>query len=138
MKLLALVIVTPLTVTEIGPVVAPTGTTTIIVVAVAELTEAVVPLNLTTFSAGALLKLEPVIVTVAPIAPLVGEKLINNGVCNTVKTEVLVTVSPFTVIEIAPVVAPAGTVVVMLVAVEAVTIASVPLNLTMLLLAVVL
>ncbi len=51
----------------------------------------------------------------------------------TVKVEALVAVKEFTVTEIVPVFAPTGTVVVMLVVVDAVTVAAVPLNITVLL-----
>jgi hypothetical protein len=62
------------------PVVAPVGTATINFVVVAELgVAAVVPLNLTELLAAVLLKFVPLIVTDAPIAPDVGEKLVIVG-----------------------------------------------------------
>jgi hypothetical protein len=72
-----------------------------------------------------LLKLVPRIITVAVTAPLSGLKLVIVGVGSTVKLEELFTVIPvpLTAREIGPVVAPAGTEVVMLVVVAAVTIA---------------
>jgi len=72
-------------------------------------------------------------VTSAPTAPLVGVKPVIVGVGNTTKSEVLVPVTPPTVTEIFPVDAPAGTTVVILVVVDAVTLATTPLNLTTLL-----
>jgi hypothetical protein len=63
-------------VTVIGPVVAPDGTAVMICVAVEDETEAGVPLKLTVFWAGVLLNPDPLIVTVDPADPLVGEKLI--------------------------------------------------------------
>lgn len=109
-KLLLLVPVNPPIVTEIVPVVAPVGTVTTSCVVDAELgVAAVVPLNLTVLLAAVALKFVPVIVTVAPTAPLVGVKLVILGV--TVKLLLLVPVSPPTVTLIVPVVAPLGTVV---------------------------
>jgi hypothetical protein len=132
-KLDPLLTVIPFKVNDIGPVVAPTGTVAVILVAVDVLTMAATPLNVTSLLAGVVLKLLPVIVTVAPTAALVGLKPEMDGVGKTVKEDVLVTVTPLVLTEIVPVVAPPGTVVVILIGVEAVTIAKVPLNLTMLL-----
>jgi hypothetical protein len=64
------------TVTLIGPDVAPEGTVVTIVVLVALVTVAVVPLNLTVLLAAVVLKPVPVIVTVAPMTPLDGEKAV--------------------------------------------------------------
>ena len=66
--------VPPVVVTVIVPVVAPVGTVVVINVVVAELTVAVVPLNLTVFPEVVVSKFVPVIVTLAPITPGVGEK----------------------------------------------------------------
>jgi hypothetical protein len=129
-KLEPLVNVIPLTVTEIVPVVAPAGTVTVNEVVVAALTTADVPLNETTLFAGVELKFVPEIITVAPTAPLDGLKDVNVGVGKTVKLEALVMVTPAVVTVMLPVVAPAGTVVVIEVAFEEVTVANVPLNLT--------
>ncbi len=65
-KIEELVPVIPLTVTEIGPVVAPNGTEVVILVVVDEVTTQVVPLNSTVFSEGTSLKLVPVITTTTP------------------------------------------------------------------------
>lgn len=77
----------------------------------------------------------PVMVTVVPVAPLVGEKLVIDGI--TVKFDDEVAVWLLTVTLIGPVVAPDGTVVTISVLVELVTTAAVPLKLTALFAAVV-
>ncbi len=127
-KLKELFIVTPLVVTDIGPVTAPAGTKVVILVALEDITDADVPLKNTD---GDGLKLVPEIITVAPTAPLVGLVFVMVGVGSTVKFEEDVTVTPLNVKEINPVVAPTGTVVVMEVVVEALTVAGVPLKLIM-------
>lgn len=73
------VTVVPLTVTAIFPVVAPVGTVTVSCVEMAAVMVACVPLNVTVLSAIVLLKLVPVMVTVVPIGPLVGVKLVIEG-----------------------------------------------------------
>lgn len=84
--------------------------------------------------AGVALKFVPVMVTLVPMGPEVGAKLVMVGVTgtDTTKLVVLVPIWQLTWTLIGPVVAPPGTVVVMLVAVLAVTVAATPLNLTML------
>lgn len=67
-------VVLPFTVTVMGPVVAPVGTVTVSCVLVAVIISAEVPLNLTELLLAVKLKLEPVMVTVVPSGPLVGEK----------------------------------------------------------------
>jgi hypothetical protein len=129
-KFAELVPVIPLTVTEIGPLVAPKGTEVVILVVVDAVTTAAVPLNSTVFNEGVLLKLVPVMVTVAPVVPLLGVKLVMDGVPNTVKFEALLTVTPLNDTEIGPEPAPEGTDVVMLVVVKEVTTADVLLNST--------
>lgn len=125
-----LVMVTPLTVIVIGPVTAPEGTVVVILVVVEDVTTADVLLNFTIRSFGVVLKLVPEMVTLAPTAPPVGVNPVKVGVGNMVKSEMLVIVTPLTVIDIKPVVLPAGIVVVILVFVEAFTMAVVLLNLT--------
>jgi hypothetical protein len=125
-----LVTVTPFTVKEINPVPAPTGTVVVILFEVDAVTIAATPLNLILFSDGIPLKLFPEIIMVAPMAPEVGLNPVMLGVGSTVKSLVLITVTPLTVTEILPVEAPIGTVVVMLLDVEEVTTAVVVLNLT--------
>jgi hypothetical protein len=129
-KLLALVMVTPFTVIVIFPKIEPTGTMAVMVVEVDPVTTAVTSLNLTTLSEAVVLKFVPVIITIAPGAPLTGLKSVIVGVGITVKSEELVTVIPFNVNEIFPVAAPDGTVVVMFVDVEPVTVVGIPLNMT--------
>ena len=65
----------PPTPTDMVPVVAVVGTVTVRVLAVAAVTVAATPLNLTVSLAGVALKPEPTIVTVAPGAADVGLKL---------------------------------------------------------------
>jgi hypothetical protein len=122
-----LVIVTPFTVMEIGPVNAFAGTVVVMVVVDDEFTLANIPLNVTE---GAVLKFVPVRVTIAPSEPLDGLNPVKVGVAKTTKLAVLTMVTPLTVTEIFPDVAPAGTVAVILLVVEAVTTAVVLLNFT--------
>ena len=83
---------------------------------------------------GVVLKSVPVIVTVVPMGPLVGEKEEMVGIVTvTLKAVPLVVELQPTVTEIVPVVALVGTAVVILVEVLAVTTEVMPLNLTMLL-----
>jgi hypothetical protein len=129
-KLVPLKTVTPFTVKEIKPVPAPTGTVVVMLLEVDAVTSAATPLNLTSLVAGVVLKLFPEIIMVAPTAPDVGLNPVMLGVGSTVKSSVLTAVTPLTVIEIFPVEAPPGTVVVMLLDVDEVTTAVVVLNLT--------
>ncbi len=129
-KFVLLETVTPFTVKEIKPVPAPTGTMVVILLEVEAVTIAATPLNLILFSDGVTLKLFPETITVAPTAPEAGLNPVMLGVGNTVKSLVLITVTPLTVTEILPVEAPAGTVVVTLLDVEEVTTAFVVLNFT--------
>ena len=71
--------VSPPTVTEIVPVVAPAGTVVVILTPDEAVTVAAVPLNETILFAGVALKLKPVIVIVAPTGPLDGVKLVITG-----------------------------------------------------------
>jgi hypothetical protein len=97
-------------VTEMLPVVAPAGTTAVIIVADTTLKIAAgVPLNCTAVLAA---KFDPVIVTVAPTDPLVGVKVDTTGPLITVKLAALVPVPPGVVTLIVLVTAAAGTVVV--------------------------
>ncbi len=68
------------TVTEILPVVAPDGTTTVSWLVEAAETEAFVPLNVTLLPEAVVLKLVPEIKTVEPTTPLLGVKLVIVGV----------------------------------------------------------
>ena len=92
-------------VTAIFPVVAPAGTVAVILIGVLTVTVvAAVPLNVTV---DVPVKLAPLIVTLVPITPLVGVKLVIRGA--TVKLVPLVAVPPGVVTAIGPVVALPGT-----------------------------
>jgi len=92
-------------------------------------TVAVVPLNFTVLEPWLDPNVVPVIVTEAPTAPEVRERLVMFG--TTVKlTPLLVLLE--TVTTTFPVVAPVGTVAMILVALQLVAVAAVPLNLTVL------
>jgi hypothetical protein len=107
-KLVALVAVPPGVVTLSGPVVAPAGTVAWIAVLDVTVKVAAVPLNRT---AEAPVKFVPLIVTLAPVGPLVGVKLaIVGALALTVKLVALVAVPPGVVTLTGPVVAPVGTV----------------------------
>jgi hypothetical protein len=129
-KLLPLLF-TPLAKTMTLPVAAPLGTVTAIVVAFQLVTVAVVPLNLTVPDPWVAPKLVPVTVTAAPTAPVVTDRLEIFGAETTVKLFPLLATLD-TVTTTFPVVAPVGTVTTMLVALQLVTDAVVPLNLTVL------
>jgi len=132
-KLLLLVAVDPPMATVIAPVDAPLGTATTSCVVVAEATLAVTPLNRTTLLEAVALKFAPAIVTVVPTGPVDGEKPLIAGGGVTVKLPLLVAVLLLTVTEIVPLVAPVGAATTSCVAVAELTVAVVPLNLTVLL-----
>lgn len=122
------VTVPPGVVTAIVPVVAPAGIVAVICVAeVAVKVVAAVPLKVT---AVVPVKFVPVSVTVAPLAPLEGVKEVIVGAGTTVKLVALVAVPPGVVTAIVPVVAPVGTVAVIVVALALKVVAAVPLKLT--------
>lgn len=123
---------TPLVVTTTFPVVAPAGTGTTMLVVVQLIGVAVVPLNLTVLVPCVAPKLAPVIVTDVPVKPDVGFRPVILGPRElTVKLTPLLATPP-TVTRIFPVVAPAGTGTTMLVAVQLVGVAAIPLNVTVL------
>src|SRR5689334_8432083 len=72
-KFVLLIPVPAAVVTLMGPVTDPAGTFAVIDVSETNVKLALVPLN---FTAVAPVKLEPVIVTLVPTSPLVGEKLV--------------------------------------------------------------
>jgi hypothetical protein len=117
---------TPPAVTTTLPVVAFAGTGVTMLVAVQLVGVAVVPLNVTV---PVVPKFVPVIVTDAPTGPDVGLRLPIFGVGRTVKLTPLLATPP-AVTTTLPVVAFAGTGVTMLVAVQLVGVAVVPLNVT--------
>jgi hypothetical protein len=122
----------PLTVTTTLPVVAAAGTVVTMLVADHDVGVAWVPLNFTVLMPCVAPKFVPVIVTVAPTAPDVGATDVIVGDGATVNTMVALLLTPPTVATTAPVVAPAGTGVTMLVADHDVGVAVVPLNFTVL------
>src|SRR5256712_10882176 len=122
----------PPTVTTTLPVVAPAGTGAIILVALQLVGAAAIPLNLTVLGPCVAPKFAPAIVTEVPTNPDVGFKLVMLGAGTvTVKLTALLATPP-TVTTTFPVVAPAGTRTTMLVALQLVAVAVVPLNLTLL------
>jgi hypothetical protein len=123
-KLDALVAVPSSVVTTMGPVIAPAGTVAVIVPELLTVNVAALPPNET---AVAPVKFVPVIVTPVPTAPIAGAKEVMAGV--TVK-RVVVTIAPFpdVVMVRGPVVAPAGTVVVIVPEGLTVKVAATPLN----------
>jgi hypothetical protein len=124
-------LLTPLADTTTLPVVAPVGTVTPILVALQVDTVAEVPLNFTVPLPWLEPKFEPVMVTAAPTAPEVIERLVILGAGTTVNATPLLD-EPDTVTTTLPVVAPVGTVTLILVEPHDETVAAVPLNLTVL------
>ena len=117
------------TVTTTFPVVAPLGTVTPILVELQLVTVAAVPLNLTVLLPCVEPNVVPLIATAAPTAPEVTDKLLIFGI--TVKlTPLLATLD--TVTTTFPVVAAAGTVTLILVELQVVAVAVVPLKVTLL------
>jgi hypothetical protein len=102
----ALLLVTPFTLTTTGPVVAPDGTVAIILPATQLDAAATVPLNETVFEPWLAPKPDPAIVTDVPEAPELGVRVLITGV--TVKVTLLLAVPP-TFTTIGPVVAFVGT-----------------------------
>jgi hypothetical protein len=122
-KLVALVAVPSSVVTTRRPVVAPKGTVVVTVPGLLTVNVAAVPLNET---AVAPVKFVPVMVTPVPTGPLAGAKEDMAGV--TVKRVVVFTGPPGVVTVMGPVVAPAGTVVVIVPVGLTVNVADAPLN----------
>src|ERR1700722_12906647 len=124
---------TPATFTITLPVVAPAGTGATMLVSLQVVTAAVVPLKVTVLPVTWLPpKFVPVIVTGVPTAPVVGLRLGMTGAGVTVNVSVLLACAP-TVTTTLPVVAPLGTVTVMLAALqELAAAAAMPLNVTVL------
>ena len=129
-KFVALVAVPPAVTTAIGPLVAPAGTVVVIVEASTTVNAGwLVVLNRTVVAP---VRSVPVIVTAAPTTPLVGVKLVTVGTGTTVKFVALVAVPPGVTTAIGPLVAAAGTVVVIVVALTTVNVGcDVPLNVTL-------
>jgi hypothetical protein len=121
---------TPLANTTTLPVLAPLGTVTAMLVALQYVTVAAIPLNFTVPVDHP--KLVPVTVTAAPTAPVVIDKLVIFGAGTTVKVIPLLGLFE-TLTMTFPVFAPEGTTATILVALQLVTEAVVPLNVTVLL-----
>src|SRR5438552_9093242 len=123
---------TPPTVTTTFPVVAPLGTGTTMLVALQLVGVAAVPLNVTVLVPCVAPKFAPVIVTDAPTNPDVGFRPVTLGPgLVTVKLTPLLATPP-TVTTTFPVVAPLGTGTTILVALQLVGVAAIPLNVTVL------
>jgi len=121
---------TPDALTTIFPVVAPDGTGAEIVDALQLVGVEVVPLKLTEPLPWVAPKFAPAMATSAPTAPLVGERVVMLGAGTTVKVDPLLATPPAAVTTTLPVVAPLGTVAVMLLAPQMVTVALTPLKVT--------
>jgi hypothetical protein len=123
---------TPPTVTTTFPVVAPAGTAVVMLVELQLVGVAAIPLNFTVLTPCVVPKFAPLIVTDVPTNPDVGFKLVMLGAGTvTVKLTPLLATPP-TVTTTFPVVAPAGTVALMLVVFQLVAAAATPLNVTVL------
>jgi hypothetical protein len=123
---------TPPTVTTTFPVVAPAGTVAAMLVALQLVAVAAIPLNVTALVPCVAPKFAPLIVTDAPANPDVGFRLVMLGPgAVTVKLTPLLATPP-AVTTTFPVVAPAGTTAPMLVALQLVAVAAIPLNVTVL------
>jgi hypothetical protein len=122
-------LLTPLAFTTTFPVVAPLGTVVVMLVALQVPTVAVVPLNVTVPCVDP--KFVPVIVTGVPTAPAVTDKLVMLGAGTTVNATPELATPPAAVTTTLPVVAPLGTVAVILLAPQLViVVALVPLKVT--------
>lgn len=124
-------LLTPLACTTTLPVVAPDGTGATIALALQLVGVANVPWKLTVPVRSDAPKLLPLIVTEAPTAPELGERLLMLGAGTTVKEAPLLA-TVFTVTITLPVVAPDGTGATMEVALQLLGVDAVPLNLTVL------
>jgi len=125
------VLATPPTVTTTLPVLAPDGTGVWIDVELQLVGVAVIPLNVTVLPPCVAPKFVPDIVTTVPTAPEVGDRLEIVGLGATVKLTPLLAIPP-TITTTFPVVAPAGTGVLIVPAAQLVGVATVPLNFTVL------
>jgi hypothetical protein len=123
---------TPPTVTTTFPVVAPVGTVATMLVALQLVAVAAIPLNVIVLVLCDAPKFVPVIVTLAPTNPEAGFKPVILGPVELIVKLTPLLATPPTVTTTFPVVAPVGTVATMLVALQFVAVAAVPLNLTVL------
>jgi hypothetical protein len=120
---------TPPTVTVTLPVVAPPGTGTTMLVALQLVDPAVIPLKEIVLDPGLAPKPVPAIVTEVPTDPEVGFRL---AICGVTEKATPLLATPATVTTTLPVVAALGTGTTMLVALQLVGVADVPLNATVL------
>src|SRR6266481_902341 len=123
---------TPPTVTTTFPVVAPAGAGTTMLVALQLVAVAVVPLNLTLLVPCVAPKFAPAIVTDVPTTPDVGFRLVTLGGDEVTLKFIPLLAAPPTVTTTFPVEAPLGTGTTMLVALQLVGVAAIPLNFTVL------
>ncbi len=121
----------PPAVTTMLPVVAAEGTAAMIEVALQLEIVAALPLNVTVLEPCVAPKLAPVIVTDIPTGPEAGDTLLIDGVGMTVNATPF-DATPLMVTTTLPVVAPEGTTATIEVALQLVTVAAVPLNVTVL------
>ena len=137
-KSLALNVVPRGLVTRRRPVVVEVGTVAVKVVADADATKARLKWNCSRSFAKAASKFVPVMLTEVPTGPMVGENPVMDGaeLAATVKVFVLAAVPPGAVTEIVPLVDPLATVATSCVVVAFVTVAVVPLKVTVFWLAV--
>jgi len=126
-----LLLATPPTVTKTLPFVAPGGTGAEMLVLLQLVGVAVAPLNVTVLVPRAAPKFDPVIVMEVPTGPELGERLVMLGGTRTVKPTALLGTPP-TVTTTLPLVAPLGTGTTILVALQLVGVAAVPLKETVL------
>jgi hypothetical protein len=122
----------PPTLTTTLPVLAPLGTGATMLVVLQLVGVAVVPLNLTVLVPCVVPKFVPVMVTEAPTVADAGFRLVMLGAEPVTVKLTLLLATPPTVTTTFPVVAPVGTGVTMLVALQLVGVAVVPLNVTVL------
>src|SRR5580700_7509104 len=122
----------PPTVTTTGPVVAPVGTGTLMLVPLQLVAVPAVPLNVTVLAPCVVPKFAPASVTGVATAPDVGVRLVRLGADAVTEKLRPLLAKPPTVTTTRPVVAAPGTDTLMLVALQLVAVAAVPLNLTVL------
>jgi hypothetical protein len=121
----------PPTVTTTFPDVTPLGTVTPMLLVLQLVTLAAVPLKVTVLAPRVDPKLLPAIVTGIPIGPEIGERPVITGVGITVKFTPLLATPP-TVTTTLPLIAGPGTVTAMLLVLQVVAVACVPLKVTVL------
>jgi hypothetical protein len=127
-KLTPLLATPPAATTKTLPVVAATGTATVILEAPQFVGLAAIPLKVTVPWLDP--KFVPEIVTVAPTAPVVGKRVLMLGAGVTVKGTPALAIPPAAVTTTLPVVVPVATVATILVALQLVIVSVFPLNLT--------